>query len=270
MSANGPARPLRFYQVRLFERDAWFGATVAALFNALGMLIEILIIREIPGISIKPAAISASIGVIVCAVLFIRRKTPSVGGAYVAYSITFVSVATALLFMNLHFADLEKNWVPFQETKLGCLVAAMVAPGFWLGLLSIVAYCLSAVLQLQFLLPPQVKARLSAEPWATLAFGLAGVLALIYRFRRAQLEQEVARIQAQNFAIKSLAGVFLNIRDRMNTPLQVLELSIELLRNSDVPPKPILERIGRSVQSLREINSVLIAHEKEIEWETKK
>jgi signal transduction histidine kinase len=270
MIASGPARPLRFYQVRLFERDAWFGATVAALFNALGMLIEILIIREIPGIATKPAAISASMGVIVFTALLIRRKTPSVEWAYVAYSITFVSVATALFFMNLHFAVLEKNWVPFQETKLGCLVAAMVAPGFWLGLLSILAYCLSAVLQFEFLFPPHLKARVSAEPWATLAFGLAGVLALIYRFRRAQLEQEVARIQAQNFAIKRLADVFLNIRDRMNTPLQVIELSVELLRNSDVPPKPILERIGRSVRKLREINSVLISHEKEIEWETKK
>jgi hypothetical protein len=146
----------------------------------------------------------------------------------------------------------------------------MVAPGFWVGLLSILAYCFSALLQFEFFFPSAVKERVaSLEPWPTLAFGLAGVLALIYRFRRAQLEQEVARIQAQNFAIKRLAKIFLNIRDRMNTPLQVIELSVDLLRNSDEPVEPIVDRIDRSVHLLREINSVLVRHEKEIEWEAK-
>jgi hypothetical protein len=146
----------------------------------------------------------------------------------------------------------------------------MVAPGFWVGLLSILAYSLSAIVQFEFFFPPQVQSQAgTAEPWATLAFGLCGVLALIYRFRRAQLEQEVARIQAQNAAIRRLANIFLNIRDRMNTPLQVIELSVDVLRNTDQPVEPILERIDRSVASLREINSVLVRHEKEIEWEAK-
>jgi hypothetical protein len=84
-----------------------------------------------------------------------------------------------------------------------------------------------------------------------------------------QLELEVARIQAQNFAIKRLAMIFLSIRDRMNTPLQVIELSVDLLRNTDEPAEPIVDRIDKSVRRLREINSVLVRHEKEIEWEAK-
>jgi hypothetical protein len=52
----------------------------------------------------------------------------------------------------------------------------------------------------------------------------------------------------------------------MNTPLQVIELSTGLLRQSKEPPEPILDRIDRSVESLREINTLLIQHEKEIEW----
>jgi hypothetical protein len=260
----------RFYQVRLPAGDAWFGATMAALFNAFGMLIEVAIVKEISGVSAEPAAISALLALILLLVLFLRRKRPSVKWAYIAYSFTTVSVITVLLLTNLHFAISERNWVPFQESKLGCLAAAMVAPGFWVGLLSILAYCLSALLQLEFFFPPAVTERAAVfEPWPTLAFGLAGVLALIYRFRRVQLELEVARIQAQNFAIKRLAMIFLNIRDRMNTPLQVIELSVDLLRNTDEPAEPILDRIDKSVRRLREINSVLVRHEKEIEWEAK-
>jgi hypothetical protein len=265
-----PYRSTTFYNVRLSDRDAWFGATVAVLFNALGMLLEIGLVREIPGISSTPAGFSAIVGVLLLIVLFVRRKTPSVEFAALVYSINAFTVLAVLLLTNLQFAVWEPNWVPFQATKLGCLVAAMVAPGFWVGLASVMAYVLSAVVQFEIFFPAEIRAQSPAEPWPILAFGLAGVLALIYRFRRAQLEQDVARIQAQNFAIRQLAEAFLSIRDLMNTPLQVIELSVDLLRKSNDPNKPTIDRIEHSMQRLRELNSLLVQHEKEIEWQTKR
>jgi hypothetical protein len=269
MTANRPGSALRFHQVRLSDRSAWVGATFAALFNALGMLVQIAIMRDVPGISTRPAVLSALAALILFIGLLARRNSPSVKWAYLAFSFTTVSVITVLVLSNLNFATLERHWTPFQANKLGCLVAAMVAPGFWVGLLSILAYCLSAVFQLQFFFPPEVKAAAETEPWPTIAFGLAGVLALIYRFRRAQVETDLARIQAQNQAIRRLAHIFLNIRDRMNTPLQVIELSSVLLRDSAEPSEALLDRIDRSVHHLKEINSLLVQHEKEIEWQAK-
>jgi hypothetical protein len=265
-----PHRSTAFYNVRLSERDAWFGATIAVLFNVLGMLLEIGLVRKIPGVSAMPAAISSLVGVLLLIVLFARRKIPSVEWASFVYSINVFSVLSVLLLTNLQFAALEPNWVPFQAAKLGCLVSAMVAPGFWVGLASILAYSLTAVLQFEVFFPPEIRAELPAEPWPILAFAVAGVLALVYRFRRARLEQEIARIQAQNFAIKQLAEAFLSIRDLMNTPLQVIELSIDLLRKSNDPNKPIIDRIEHSMQRLRELNSLLVQHEREIEWQTKR
>jgi hypothetical protein len=234
------------------------------------MLIEIAIIEKIPGVPTAPAELSAIFAAILLMMLLVQRKTPSIKWAYISYLLTTVSVVTVLLLTNLRLATSERNWVPFQANKLGCVAAALVAPGFWVGLVSILAYCLSAVLQFEFFFPPQIKAYAAdAEPWPTLAFGLCGLLALVYRFRRAQLVQEVSRIQAQNMSIRRLAAIFLDIRDRMNTPLQVIELSVDLLRQSHQPSAPILDRIDRSVDSLREINSVLVKHEKEIEWQAK-
>lgn len=264
-------RAIPFYNVTLAEREAWLGATIAAVFTALGMLLELAIVRRAPGVSPRPAAVSAVVALILLIVLFIQRKAPSIKWASILYLVNTVSVATALLLTNLQFAVSERNWEPFQASKLGCLIAALVAPGFWVGLLSILAYSLSALLQFEFFFPPEIKAQVDgAEPWPILAFGMAGVFALVYRFRRAQLEREVARIQAQNFAIRRLAYTFLSIRDRMNTPLQVIECSVDLLRNSNEPQKPTLDRIDRSVQCLREINSVLVQHEKEIEWRSRR
>jgi len=259
----------RFYKVRLCEHDAWFGATVAALFNALGMLLEIAIVRKIPGVSAKPATVSALVGLMLLLVLFIQRKRPSHRWASLVFSVNTASVAIALLSTNLQFAVWQRNWEPFQASKLGCLIAAILAPGFWVGSLNILAYCLSSWLQLEFFFPLAIKAQVAPdEPWPILAFGLAGILALVYRFRGVQLEQELANIHAHNFAIKRLANASLNIRDRMNTPLQVIEISTDLLRNSDESPRQILDGIDRSVESLREINSMLVQHEKEIELQT--
>jgi hypothetical protein len=235
------------------------------------MLLELAIVRKAPGVSATPAAVSACVALVLLIALFIQRKTPSIKWASIFYLVNTVSVATALLLTNLQFAVSERNWEPFQASKLGCLSAALVAPGGWVGLISIRAYALSALRHFEFFFPPEIKALVDgAEPWPILAFGLAGVFALAYRFRQAQLEREVARIQAQNFAIRRLAYAFLNIRDRMNTPLQVIEFSVDLLRNSNEPPKPTLDRIDRSVECLREINSVLVQHEKEIEWRSKR
>jgi hypothetical protein len=263
-------RPPRFYNVRLSESDAWHGTSVAALFNALGMLIEIAIIRQIPNVTSIPAAVSVSVGVVLLATLFVRRKRPSVKLASFLYLVNAASVITALLFTNTEFAVSEKFWTPFQESKLGCLIAAMVAPGFWVGLASILGHSLSAVMQFEFFFPAEIKTHVAAaEPWPTLAFGLGGVLALVYRFRRAQLEQELARTQAENFAIRRMANAFLNIRDLMNTPLQVIEISVKLLRNSNQPSRDVLDRIDRSVRSLSEINSLLVENEQQIEWRPK-
>jgi len=259
----------RFYKVRLSAQDAWFGAIIAVLFNALGMLLEIEIIRKTPGVPVNPAILSFIVALALLAALLRWRKTPSVRWANIIYVINTAAVLTVLLATNTGFASLDPHWSPFQASKLGCLIAAMVAPGFGVGLLSILAYCVSAFVQFQFFIPPEVKTSMdTAEPWPIFAFGLAGVLALVYRFRRAQLEQKFARVQAQNFAIKQLASAFLNIRDLMNTPLQVIELSTRILRDPSASQKSVIDNIDRSVQSLREINSVLVQHEKEIEWRT--
>jgi hypothetical protein len=266
-----PERKFGFCSVRLSERDAWTGTTIAVLFNGLGMFLEMGIVRRTHGVSVEPAAVSVAVAMILLAVLIAWRNTPTLRSAYVIYTLNTISVATVLLLTNTTFAENDPNWSPFQASKLGCLVAAMLAPGFWVGTISVMTYCLSAFIQFQFFFSPQLKLTLdTAEPLPIFAFGLAGILALIYRFRRAQVEQELARIQAQNFAIKRLAGAFLNIRDLMNSPLQVIEFSTRLLRKSGEPQQPIIDRIDRSVQSLREINSVLVQHEKEIEWQAKR
>src|SRR5687768_11057347 len=105
-------RTVRFYNVRLSERDAWLGATMAVLFNALGMLLEFAIVRKNPGVSSGPVAASAFVALMLLIVLFIRRKTPSARWACVIYLVNTAAVVTMLLSTNLQFAISNPNWQP--------------------------------------------------------------------------------------------------------------------------------------------------------------
>jgi hypothetical protein len=118
-------------------------------------------VRNVSGFSTLPAAISGSVGLLILAVLFIRRKTPTVEWAYALYLINTASVNIALLSTNLQFAVSVRNWEPFQASKLACLIAAMVAPGFRVGLLAILGHALGSFLQFVFFFPPEIKAQVA-------------------------------------------------------------------------------------------------------------
>src|SRR5262249_23109979 len=98
-----------FLNVRLSGRDAWLATTIAALFNTLGMLLEVAIMRRVPGVPTRPALISAVVGLVLLLVLFIRRRSPSLRLASAIQLINNASVVTFLLITNSQFALLERN-----------------------------------------------------------------------------------------------------------------------------------------------------------------
>jgi hypothetical protein len=65
--------------------------------------------------------------------------------------------------------------------------------------------------------------------------------------------------------IEELARMSLAVRDLANTPLQTLELTLELLRRSDADPT-IVERLSRSLQRLRRLNELLASYEQDVVW----
>jgi hypothetical protein len=178
-----------------------------------------------------------------------------------------VSFALCLVYAySPYFAAGDKSWVPFQASKLGAMVAGLLAPGFTIGLVGIGLHAGSSVVQfLSF--PREMQAPwIGEEPWATLAFGLAGVFVLVLRFRIRQLEMERIEAQAEAEATRRLALSFLELRDLMNTPLQSIELATALLREEIDEGDPIPDLIERSSEKLRQIAEMLKRYEHAIEW----
>ncbi len=257
-----------FYNAQLAPADAWTSTAVAALINFFGMILQ-LGIQDVPNLPYLPMLVSAGVGGIVFLLHLRNRKNPRNSSSYVFYLINLAAVFTALFILNPYFAAGPKPWVPFQANKLGCFVAAVIAPGFWVGALSISMHSLGSAVQYLYF-SSELKARVAyAEPWASLVFGVVGFLALVYRFRRVVLENEltIARVNAQ--ADHRMAQAFLMIRDRMNTPLQVLELGVSMLRSHTKPEKETLDQIERAAHCLQELNQLLNKPELETEPESR-
>lgn len=95
----------------------------------------------------------------------------------------------------------------------------------------------------------------------TLSIVSAGWLFALVEYLRERIER------AEMASLKNMARAFIQLRDLMNTPLQVIELAMALLppelREREMP----LDRIDRALSQLRTINVALTRYEKDVDWE---
>src|SRR5690606_27321162 len=66
-------------------------------------------------------------------------------------------------------------------------------------------------------------------------------------------------------AMNRIAKIFLGVRDLMNTPLQNIELSLEILRNQRNSNQHAVKCIERALNDLQNLNGLLTKHEQSVE-----
>ncbi len=252
------------------RRSALAGAAWAAALNILGMPILTASNRDVPGVPATSQVVSALIGVGLLAFLLARRKNVTVRACSVAFLINTASIATTLFVVNQQLAERAPHWAPFQPNKLGALVVALLAPEAWVGVVSIAAYVVPALVQLASF-SPAVRARLAVgEPWATIAFGVFGLALLAYHLRRIDIERRMTASHADALAKERMARSLLAIRDLSNTPLQTIELSLALLRvgggASEKTRASAFERVERALHRLRDLNRLLSERVEQMSW----
>lgn len=245
-------------------RNARRATAIAIVINIVGMALESAIEKTVPDIPSWPPMMSAGIGVLLLIILGWRRKTIGLLPTSALYLVNASVITLALLVTNPYFAATGSHWVPFQAAKLGCLIAGFLAPTLGAGLIAITLHGGLSVVQYA-MFSSEIKAGLSAgEPWATIAFMMTGMALIWFRTRREEVERDLIQMQVEADAVKDLAHTFLQLRDMMNTPIQTIALTVEVLKEKN--PDKSLERIERALEKLRDINLVLIRHEEKLVW----
>jgi hypothetical protein len=118
---------------------------------------------------------------------------------------------------------LGESFIAFKMVLMG--VALLTPLSLWLGMVLLVAFSIETVV----LWALNLAGHLSGEPWVTLFYGVFAAALLWQRASERRLTRRLVQVNAEASALERVALASLAVRDRMNTPLQTLTLSIELL-----------------------------------------
>jgi hypothetical protein len=105
-----------------------------------------------------------------------------------------------------------------------------------------------------------------AEPWASVAYGVFGLLLYGYRLNAISLQRRMAESLAAKGTMEHVSRMLLAVRDFSNTPLQTLYLTTALLRYRHRNDSELLERMDRSLARLRELNDIMSRYETQVGW----
>jgi hypothetical protein len=105
---------------------------------------------------------------------------------------------------------------------------------------------------------------LTAEPWVTLLFACASILILIYQSAYRRMHRQLGELTVRQRIIENLSGLSLSVRDKVNSPLQTLEICFARLPKNEVTAagRKSLNTIADSIRSLREFDCL-------VDWEQK-
>jgi len=248
------------------SRYAWRGALIACLLNAIGLPLDTLLAKGVPGMSWWPSLMSSATGLLLVIALLADRRRPTIRLAATVFLLNTVVILVALWIMSGVFAAAPGKWIPFQANKLGAIAAAVLAPGLVTGLIGIGAF-VGMVLVRYLTLPGELQQRLPiSEPWAILIYAVFAVAILGYRVHSVSLARRMFIVRTESIATQRLAQTFLAMRDFTNTPLQTIELAAHIVRKRCPELAPVLDRIDRSIDRLYRLNHALSVYESSIRW----
>jgi hypothetical protein len=238
----------------------------AAALNVVGMQLDMLVARTVPGIPQGPHIMSILFGLALLIVLVAWGRNASARVGSALFLLNALVIVLALWSSNAAYAESGHLWVPFQASKLGMFTVALLAPDAWAGVLGIVMYAASSIVQNMTFSEMAHSHMAVGEPIATLAIGGFAMALLAYRIRADALQRDVARAVEESFALERLAAILLEVRDLRNTPLQTIELSSALIREAHPHLQPALDRIDRAIERLKALDTRLKTHEEHVVW----
>jgi hypothetical protein len=190
-------------------------------------------------------------------VLFALRKRPREWVGAAAFLLNNSAILAAFWASDQALASSSERWTPFEVEKLGALTIALLAPPrAWVGLLAIAET--TAVPLVEYMTwGPAVRARLpAAAPWIITAYGVFAFLLYGHQLRRQASERRAASAHAEALALERVARLVLSMRDLANTPLQIIELTVALLRKRQAH-EPLVARLERAAERLVAIGQAL-------------
>ena len=204
-------------------------------------------------------AAHSAISLIVGLWLYVNRHDiPSVKSLEIAFFIISAPfLITSWVGENsaLAMGQIRQPFIPFQFL---CIYVAVLSPGRVLIAAAEIVVTLCVAVTFWFFLKAQYPLTgVTGEPYATLTYGLISLMMLSARAYRKSIIQKLEKTKAEAEAFERAARLFLAVRDRANSPLQVINLCATLIQARNPDEVETVERLQRSLVKLQELTDIL-------------
>ncbi len=183
------------------------------------------------------------------------KRTP---GKVIYFLLTLPILVTNWLTNSIHLRA-GVPWEPYRLHSFIYITLGILVPiSPWLNFVMIILFTVEAVTMWFVLrIGTLPNAILTQQPVLTILWVITSCVLLYTRAKDQALTYELSETRAKNEVLKSVARVFLTLRDRANTPLQTLEVSAALLEKKFPETIETSSSIRRSVTRLSEINQIM-------------
>lgn len=199
------------------------------------------------------------LSLVVLVVCMLRRKRwtePLATALFVALVLPTYWIAWRYHVLMAHGSKL---WVPFGTHRLYFVILAVLSPGrLFVNALLMLAFIVHWLVLWKMLDLEHVASAVTPnEPWMTLSFLFVATVLLGFRISHERVIRDLERTRTRAEEMEQIARVVLTLRDRMNTPLQTLQLSAALLRAKEAGERALANVIGRATDRITAVCALL-------------
>ena len=195
-----------------------------------------------------------------------NRTKPTV--AIVTYFANVIACSLGTLINHHYWLELKVPFEGFFGFKIIAILIALQAPTIaWVGWSSLGFLFITPIVQYFFWSPEQQKLLGVQEPGFTAVVILSCGYIYFQRLKIFEMVQKQARLQASAAELRRFAHFLLGAQHLINSPLQVIETAVDLIRIKHPEAEPLVKKIENSFEPIRHVSRLLSFGRKHLNWD---
>jgi signal transduction histidine kinase len=158
-------------------------------------------------------------------------------------------------------------FAPFFGFKyIALLMALQAPPKRWVGRVTLSIVFIFPLIQYLSWEVTEKKLIGVQEPWLTLLSVVCAVVLYEQRLQTLAMAEKKARLEAGAQEMRRYAHLLIGAQHLLNTPLQVIQSTAELIRLRHPDSGPLVDQIDKAFVPVQEINRLLSFGRKHVDW----
>jgi len=249
--------------------EIWYSCVVASALIAVGQLAAFQIDRHILGKPFFVLRLPYLFVAVGCLIVLLHQRDKLGFKAIQRIMVILTLAAFPYIWVSqAAFANSQNPWIPFYGFQIAALAMAMFRYGngirFNVFLLAAIAIE-ATVFWWRFHFSSEPLMDQSGYIWNVLLTGLCAAALLIARYLYERTIKRYVELEARAATSEMTARLFLNVRDRANSPLQTLEIGLTLLKRGQ-PKNMLLDALLEALKKLVGLHEIFKARNAEIDW----